>query len=238
MADNKRGYVPEEKRCRGTSRQSKQRCKRRRSPGSEYCIYHGGRVPKGGAHPNFKDGSRSRYMPSPELLEHYVRHLDDPELTHHRDSIALVDALINEALEDFEDGGTPELWRSLKAAWRKVEKVRDRGDTYRLGQALDEVGLLIERGARQTQRTTRVVNLLERRRKHAVAETKRRQGEEGIFTYDYAITFYAALGAAARKCFSHDRQAYTAFLHEVTAIGGSAPVDILATPEAPWQPPE
>ena len=65
MADNKRGKVPEEERCKGTSRQSGQRCKRRRSPGSGYCIFHGGRVPKGGAHPNFKDGSRSKYMPPP-----------------------------------------------------------------------------------------------------------------------------------------------------------------------------
>jgi hypothetical protein len=63
VANNNRGRVPEQERCRGTSRQSKERCKRRRSPGSGYCIFHGGRVPKGGAHPNFKDGGRSKYMP-------------------------------------------------------------------------------------------------------------------------------------------------------------------------------
>ena len=119
VANNKRGHVPEQERCKGTSRQSKERC-RRRSPGSEYCMFHGGRVPKGGTHPNFRDGRRSKFMPSPEVLQHYLRHLDDPELTGHRDSIELIDALINEALEDFEDGGTPELWRSLKAAWRRV----------------------------------------------------------------------------------------------------------------------
>jgi len=50
MATNNRGHVPEEERCNGISRQSKERCKRRRSPGSEYCIFHGGRAPKGGAH--------------------------------------------------------------------------------------------------------------------------------------------------------------------------------------------
>ncbi len=122
MANNNRGRVPEQERCKGTSRQSKERCKRRRSPGSEYCIFHGGRVPKGGTHPNFRDGSRSKFMPQPEVLQNYLRHLGDPELTHHRDSIALVDALVDEALEDYEDGGTPELWRGLKAAWRRVEK--------------------------------------------------------------------------------------------------------------------
>src|SRR5918998_6616424 len=138
MANNNRGHVPEQVRCRGTSRQSKERCKRRRSPGSEYCIYHGGRVPKGGVHPNFRDGRRSRYMPQPEVLQDYLHRLDDPELTHHRDSIALIDALIEEALEGLEEGGTPELRRSLKAAWRRVEKARSRGDAARLGEALDE----------------------------------------------------------------------------------------------------
>ncbi len=227
MANNDRGRVPEQERCKGTSRQSKQRCKRRRSPGSEYCIYHGGRAPKGGTHPNFKDGRRSKFMPQPEVLQHYIRHLNDPELTGHRDSIALIDALINEALEDFEDGGTPELWRSLKAAWRRVEKARARGDAIRLGAALDEVGTLIEQGAEQTRRVTRVVNLLERRRKHAVAETKRRQVEGTFFTYETAAAYYLAMGAAARKHFGHDQPALTAFLQEVTAIGGEAAPETL-----------
>ncbi len=221
MADNNRGRVPEQERCKGTSRQSKERCKRRRSPGSGYCIYHGGRVPKGGTHPNFKEGRRSKYMPPP-LLENYERYLNDPELVHHRGSVALLDALVEEALEDWEDGGTPELWRGLKAAWRKVEKARASGDAAHLGEALDETGLLIGRGARQTQRTTRVINLLEQRRKHASTETKRRLAAGGIFTYEMAAAFYTALGAAARRHFSHDRRALTAFLNEVTAIGGQA----------------
>jgi hypothetical protein len=222
VANNNRGRVPEQERCKGTSRQSKERCKRRRSPGSEYCIYHGGRVPKGGTHPNFKDGRRSRFMPQPEVLQHYLRNLNDPELTHHRDSIALVDVLIDEAVGDYEDGGTPELWRGLKAAWRRVEKARAGGDAAWLGQALDETGLLIERGAKQTQRTTRVVNLLEQRRKHAAAETKRLLSEEGNFTYEMAAAYYGAMGAAARRHFGHDQEALTAFLQEVTAIGGGA----------------
>lgn len=220
MANNNRGYVPEGERCKGTSRQSGERCKRRHSPDSEYCIYHGGRVPKGGAHPNYKDGRRSKYALSPEVLRHHLRLLGDPHLTHNRDSIALVDAMINEVLGSFEEGGTPELWRSLKAAWRRVEKVRTRGDAARLGTALDEVGVLIGRGANQTRRITRVLDLLERRRKHAVAETKRRLAEEGTFSIETAVAFYAALGATARKHFGHDPKALTAFLDEITAIGG------------------
>src|ERR671917_1626237 len=102
VASNNRGRVPEQERCRGTSRQSKERCKRRRSPGSGYCIYHGGRAPKGGSHPNFKDGRRSKYMPPP-LVENYERYFNDTDLTHHRSSIVLVDVMVEEALEDWEE---------------------------------------------------------------------------------------------------------------------------------------
>lgn len=225
MANNNRGHVPEQERCKGTSRQSKQRCKRRRSPGSVYCIYHGSRVRKGGAHHNFKHGRRSKYALSPEMLQRHLRLLNDPHITHHRDSLALIDALINEALEDMEEVGTPALWRDLRTAWRRVEKARARGNAARLEAALDEVGLLIGRGADQTQAIARVVNLLERRRKHAVAETKRRLAEDGTISVETAAAFYGAMGAAARKHFSHDPQALTAFLQEVTAIGGGAALD-------------
>ncbi len=221
MANNNRGYVPEQVRCKGTSRQRGERCRRRRSPGSEYCIFHGGRVPRGGAHPFFKHGSRSRYMPE-GMLENFERLLNDPELTHSRESIALVDLLIDEALGDYEEGGTPELWRRLKAAWRKVERARAKGDATRVGKTLDEVGILIERGAGQVQRTKGIVNLLEQRGKHATAETKRRLAEEGTFTYEKAAAYYWALGAAARKHFGHDQVRLTAFINDVTAIVGTS----------------
>ena len=68
----------------------------------------------------------------------------------------------------------------------------------------------------------RVVNLLEQRRKHAAAETKRLLSEEGNFTYEMAAAYYTALGIAARRHFSHDRKRLTAFIDEVVAIAGGA----------------
>ncbi|MDQ3498954.1 MAG: hypothetical protein M3514_15895 [Actinomycetota bacterium] len=230
MANNNRGYVPEEERCKGISRQSKEPCKRRRSPGSEYCIFHGGRVPKGGAHPNFKDGRRSRYMPS-ELFEHFERFVNDPKITHHRESLATIDVLIQEAWDDYEDGGTPELWRALRTAWRRVEKARAKGDSARLGGQLDQVGHLIERGAEQIDRHERILKLLEGRRKHAVAETKRRLAEERTYTHEEATAFYAGLGEAVRKHIS-DPKMLNAIFNDIAAIAGRADIDIPLAPEA------
>jgi hypothetical protein len=230
MANNKRGQVPEEERCKGTSRQTKEPCKRRRSPGSEYCIFHGGRAPKGGAHSGFKHGRRSRYMPE-ELFEHFNNFVNDPNITHHRKSIAQIDAMVQETWNDYEEGGTPELWRKLKTAWRKVETARATRDAAGLWETLDEVGRLIGRGAEQIQRMDRIVKLLDQRRKHANSELKRRQAEERTFTHEEAAAFYMGLGEAVRK-HVQDPEARKAIMNDIAAIAGRADIDGPLAPEA------
>jgi len=230
MATNKRGQVPEGERCKGMSRQSKQPCKRRRSPGSDYCIFHGGRAPKGGAHPGFKHGRRSSYMPA-ELFEYFNNFANDPEIAHHRKSIAQIDAMVEEAWDDYEEGGTPQLWRKLKTAWRKVEKARAGRDAAGLWETLDEVGRLIGRGAEQTQRMDRIVKLLDQRRKHANSELKRRQAEERTFTYEEAAAYYTALGEAVRK-HVQDPKVRKAIMNDIAAIAGRAEIDVPLATEA------
>src|SRR5215204_1134688 len=234
MATNKRGQVPEKERCKGTSRQSKERCKRRRSPGSEYCIFHGGRAPKGGAHPGFKHGQRSMYMPA-ELFEYFNNFINDPKLTYHRKSIAQIDAMVEEAWEDYEVGGTPQLWRKLKTTWRKVEKARAARDAVGFWESLDEVGRLIGRGGDQIQRMDRIVKLLEQRRKHADSELKRRQAEERTFPHEEAAAFYKGLGEAVRRHIK-DPEVRKAIMNDIAAIAGKADVDVPSAPEAKPRP--
>ncbi len=234
MATNKRGQVPEEERCKGISRQSKERCKRRRSPGSDYCIFHGGRAPKGGAHPGFKHGRRSSYMPA-GLFEHFNNFVNDPKIAHHRSSIAQIDAMVEEAWDDYEVGGTPQLWRKLKTAWRKVEKARTRRDAAGLWEALDVVGGLIGRGAEQTQRMDRIVRLLGERRKHADSELKRRLAEERTFTHEEAAAYYKGLGEAVLKHVG-DPKTRRAILNDIAAIAGKAEIVKPPAPEAKPRP--
>jgi hypothetical protein len=230
MATNKRGQGPEEERCKGMSRQTKEPCKRRRSPGSEYCTFHSGRAPKGGAHPGFKHGRRSSYMPA-GLFEHFNNFINDPNITHHRNSIAQIDAMVEEAWDDYEEGGTPQLWRKLKTAWRKVEKARASHDAVGLWESLDEVGSLIGRGAEQVQRMDRIVKLLDQRRKHANSELKRRQAEERTFTREEAAAYYKGLGEAIRKHVGA-RKIRRAILNDIAAIAGRTDIDGTLAPEA------
>jgi len=214
---NNRGVVPEAERCQGWSRTEDRPCKQRRVPGSEYCHYHGGKNPKGVAHANFKHGQRSKYMPRLDLLDKYQRYLNDPELTHHRDSVALLDGMIQQALEEYAEGGTPELWRRLQATSRRMRVAERANDRQRWREAYEEVKLLIEDGAGQTAREKKVVSLLSERRKHADSETKRSLSEDTLYTPEHVHMFVKAVGYGVQK-YILNPDARIAFSEEVVAM--------------------
>ncbi len=220
MADNNRGKVPEEERCKGTSRQSGQPCKRRRSPGSEYCIFHGGRAPKGGLHPHYKHGNRSKYRPPANLSENFEAFLRSSELAHHRNSVAIVDSMIQNLFDNYDSAASPSLWREVRATWRRCEAAREAGDEEKRRLAHEEVGLLIERGVAQAGRERRVVALLEQRRRHADSELKRETAEANTWTFEEASAFYVALGDAVRRRCSEEQ--IIAIENDLAALVGRA----------------
>jgi hypothetical protein len=190
------------------------------------CNKHGGSSPRGAASGTFKTGKYSRYMPPPNLYQNYLRSLDDPELTHHRDSLALTDALISDVLESYEDGAPAGLWKRVRVLYDRTEAANRVGNPRKARQFFDELGHTIEQGSRQAGHQQEIVRLLESRRRHAESETRRRSSEERTFTYEQAYTVYTAFGTTARKHFGHDEERLTAFINELTAIAGEAGVDV------------
>jgi hypothetical protein len=196
---NNGGVVPEDQLCRGWSRTADSPCRQRRVPGSEYCHYHGGKTPKGAAHWNFKDGSHSKVMPPVHLRDRWLALRSDPELAHHKNSIALVDTLLQDVFDHYEEGGSAELWRSLREAWGRLEAATRAGNRRKTREHYQELGLIIERGAAQSRRDKEAIELLEARRRHADSQLKRETADRHVFTYEEAAAFYAALGAAVRR---------------------------------------
>ncbi len=217
---NNRGVVPEGELCQGWSRTADRPCRQRRVPGSEYCHYHGGKNAKGGAHPNYKHGRRSKYRPPPELLGNYRRFLRDPELAHHRNSVAILDAMIQELFDNYDSAGSPALWRRLRGAWGRAEAARETGDEQGWRTAYEKLGLTIERGSAQSGRERQVVKLYEARRKHADSQLKRETAEKHIWTYEEASAFYVALGAAVRRHCTEEQ--IVAIDRDLSAIAGRA----------------
>ena len=71
-------------------------------PGVGRCKLHGGSSLKGKAHPLYKHGKYSKVLPD-RLSDHYEELLSDHRLLELKDDIALISAMINEALEDLRD---------------------------------------------------------------------------------------------------------------------------------------
>ncbi len=190
------------------------------------CKKHGGSTPKGAAHPNFKDGRRSKYASMPQhLRERYEKALGDPELTHHRGQIAMVDAALDDFFAEYDAGASPELWKQVKAEYRKVKVANNAGDRHKAREHFEALGLIIGEGYGRSQQSLTLLRLLEARRRHADSETKRHLSESMTFSYEMAYTYYTALGTAARRWFGHDQERLTGFLNEITAISGESGLD-------------
>lgn len=90
-------------------------CQKSPMNGSSRCRLHGGKSLKGAAHPNFKHGRYSKFMPH-HLVGRYKESVNDPELLSLQQDIALLDARITEMLESMEqeDADKNKIWAEIQ----------------------------------------------------------------------------------------------------------------------------
>lgn len=116
--------------CTAKSRRTGERCRRPAMVGSNVCYHHGGKTPRGLAHPSTKTGRYSKYLPA-RLAERYESALNDPDLISLRDEIALTDADIGRLLalvdDDIPDGLDPK----ETLAWRRAQR-QNRAEIHQL----------------------------------------------------------------------------------------------------------
>lgn len=213
------GKPPPEKQCTAMSKRTGNPCEAWAVEGMRVCYHHGGRSPKGAASGTWKHGQHSRYTRLPKRLrEGYERAVTDPELTHHRSSVALVDSLVDEMLEEYQYGAAPEMWEQVQRLVRRLEVANNAGDYPRAREAFKELVLVVNEGHGHAQQSLALTRLLEARRRHADSETKRKLSEALTFSYEVAFNYYLSLGTAARRWFGGEPEKLRGFLNEVTAI--------------------
>ena len=78
------------------------------------CRMHSGKAKAGIEHPNFKTGRFSKHLPT-GIAELYENSLSDRDLTEHRESIALVDALLADRLDKLYRGESVDFWKVLRS---------------------------------------------------------------------------------------------------------------------------
>ncbi len=172
-------------------------CQQPAVSGSARCRMHGGKARKGIAHPNYKHGRYSDYMPE-KLLHGYRRQLSDSLLLHQRDEIAAIDSMIFEALEKMSQADSPSSWVELRRLWREATRATDDGDLSSARAKMAVIGELIRRGASYFDQREDVLYLMDRRRKVVDSQSRRELQERYVVSLEDANALFRDLAEAVR----------------------------------------
>jgi len=94
-----------------------EKCGSNAKKGREYCGRHGGNIPVGAAHPNYKDGRTSNHYTPARLAGHIDQILDSPnEVLELNTHIARSEALSRDLLPRLDTGESGQGWKNLKKA--------------------------------------------------------------------------------------------------------------------------
>lgn len=181
-------------RCTGKSKQSGERCKRHATPGSDVCVMHGSKTPKGIASPHFKTGRYSKYLPV-GLMDTFNEMVSDKEKLALDSEIALIDTYMTQLIEELGDYSSAELWEKLQGYVQEYHKATEAEKTPLLVHILNT----IEAGASYVSKWDTLHKATEQRRKLVADERKRRIEAEQMIDVQQAMALVAGLLASVRE---------------------------------------
>ena len=136
------------------------------------CYLHGGKSLKGLAHPGYKSGRWSKYMPA-RMVPRYEESKNDTELLAVRADIALVDARIADLLVRVDTGESTHIWKKLVGFRNDALDAQRIGDDRKRALSLEGIFRTIGQGAADYAAWHDVIGLIEQRRKLVESERKR-----------------------------------------------------------------
>jgi hypothetical protein len=202
--------------CTAKSKRTGERCGRAASAGRTVCYYHGGRSPRGLAHPSTKTGRFSKDLPT-RLLAHYQAALADPELVALREELALVTAHESDLLARVDTGEAGAHWRGIRQALGDFRSAQRRQDGAAAGSALREMERLVDLGIADYRAWAELLGAIESRRRLAETERRRLEAMQQTITTERAMLLVAALVDAVRR-HADDRKLLDAIGREVERI--------------------
>ena len=111
-------------RCNAKARSGSQ-CSKSAIEGMTKCRFHGGLSLKGAAHPRYKDGTHSKYMPK-RLGQLFDEAMLDPDFLSQRKRIAQMTAICDERWERLAESKRVANWSEAKRIWDEMWAARAR----------------------------------------------------------------------------------------------------------------
>jgi hypothetical protein len=203
--------------CHAKSKRSQSQCRNPAMKGLKVSRIHGGKTPRGPASVHYKDGRRSRFLPS-RMFQEYASALHDPELISMRRDIALMDARIIDVLQRVDTGEAGSLWRQAQAAFAKFRQEQDKNNVDGMTLALMQAERLITQWAADYAAWHEVGDLIEQRRKLCESEQRRVTMAHETLNQEQALALMGQVVAVVKRHVP-DPQILTAIALEMQALG-------------------
>lgn len=175
--------------------------------GNGKCRIHGGLTPTGIAHPNFKTGRYSKYLPAHILLD-FQSAKTDPELVECRHELALIDSRMAQLAQRLQSGTDGELWTMLGWSFDTLATNFDslvteiKNDSLELratAASLEDCRKVINDVRASDISWKEIYALLEQRRKLVETESKRLKDMQQMMTSEQAALLISAVAEVIKE---------------------------------------
>ena len=138
------------------------------------CRRDGGDSLRGQAHPGYKDGKWSAFVPEP-LLPTFTKALESGDLLSGMRTLAMMAAREEMLLKRLDTGETGKTWTAIRQQWNGLQRARDAEDDKAIGEHLVTLNLLINKGTADAEAWMELFELWERARRVSESEVRRRE---------------------------------------------------------------
>jgi hypothetical protein len=182
------------------------------------CRYHGGMVLKGPAHPSYKHGRYSKYVP-----QHLGRMIDDmagdPNRLDQTEQMAILDAMLVETLKDFAAGGGGRVWDELTKLKQDYDRAGYRKDAQTQVGIIREVWAIVEGAQAKWMASKEAREIIGDRRKVTESERKRMQEEKQMIPLDQVAMAMSQIGKSILANVTSDKERQAVYNDVIGIIG-------------------
>lgn len=184
--------------CGSKKRKSIYLCEKPPMQGRNRCRNHGGKSPRGIAHPSFKTGEWSKDLPS-RIAPRYEQARNDPKLLELRETIAIVEARTADVLSRVDTGESGIMWKQIKTSYNAMRSAVQAGDQQEFLRLLNDMGRLINRANSDYEAWDEVKSMMTMRRRLVESENKRLVQTKQMMTAEQAMAMLSYVVSVIRK---------------------------------------
>lgn len=159
---------------------------------------HGGKSPRGAAHPQFRHGKYSKALPA-NLRGAYERAINDKELFSLREEAALVTARQHELVQRLSTGEADSLWTQLRDTFKSLEVAVRQQDADRLQEVLPRLKQIIENGVESGKVWKELFSAIDKKTSLAGAEERRLVAMSQMLSAERVVAMMSALVDVVRR---------------------------------------